>query len=197
MITRTAIASLAIALAACGQQGATPQEMPDSDNGLPTTDEMPGPDEGVFPSMMTATASIIGAEGTEIGTANFLDGPNGEMIRVELNSGSLTPGWHGIHLHGTGTCEDGGVFKASGGHHGKIEGAHGLLNPKGPEAGDLPNIWVAEDGSAGYEAFTRLTALDSLLDEDGSALIIHEAEDDHMTQPIGGAGARVACGVIQ
>ncbi|HBX92207.1 MAG TPA: superoxide dismutase, partial [Hyphomonas sp.] len=41
------------------------------------------------------------------------------------------------------------------------------------------------------------TALDSLLDEDGSALIIHEAEDDHMTQPIGGAGARVACGVIQ
>ncbi|WP_290953974.1 superoxide dismutase family protein [Hyphomonas sp.] len=197
MITRTAIASLAIALAACGQQGATPQEMPDSDNGLPTTDEMPGPDEGVFPSMMTATASIIGAEGTEIGTANFLDGPNGEMIRVELNSGSLTPGWHGIHLHGTGTCEDFGVFKASGGHHGKIEGAHGLLNPKGPEAGDLPNIWVAEDGSAGYEAFTRLTALDSLLDEDGSALIIHEAEDDHMTQPIGGAGARVACGVIQ
>ncbi|HBJ40113.1 MAG TPA: hypothetical protein DDZ20_04910 [Hyphomonas sp.] len=35
------------------------------------------------------------------------------------------------------------------------------------------------------------------MDEDGSALIIHEAEDDHMTQPIGGAGARVACGVIQ
>ena len=167
MITRTAIASLAIALAACGQQGATPQEMP-NDNGLPTAEEMPGPDEGVYPSMMVAKASIIGAEG-----------------------------WHGIHLHGTGTCEDVGVFKASGGHHGKVEGAHGLLNPKGPEAGDLPNIWVAEDGSAGYEAFTRLTALESLLDEDGSALIIHESEDDHMTQPIGGAGARVACGVIQ
>ncbi len=197
MITRTAIASLAIALAACGQQGATPQEMPDSDNGLPTAEEMPGPDEGVYPSMMVAKASIIGAEGTEIGTANFLDGPNGEVIRVELSAGSLTPGWHGIHLHGTGTCEDVGVFKASGGHHGKVEGAHGLLNPKGPEAGDLPNIWVAEDGSAGYEAFTRLTALESLLDEDGSALIIHESEDDHMTQPIGGAGARVACGVIQ
>ncbi|MDX1292553.1 MAG: superoxide dismutase family protein, partial [Hyphomonas sp.] len=61
----------------------------------------------------------------------------------------------------------------------------------------LPTLGVAEDGSAGYEAFTRLTALDSLLDEDGSALIIHEAEDDHMTQPIGGAGARVACGVIE
>ena len=91
MITRTAIASLAIALAACGQQGATPQEMP-NDNGLPTAEEMPGPDEGVYPSMMVAKASIIGAEGTEIGTANFLDGPNGEVIRVELSAGSLTPG---------------------------------------------------------------------------------------------------------
>ena len=197
MINRTAIASLPIALAACGQQGATPQEIPDESPDLPAPAEMPGPEEGVFPSMITAKASIIGSEGTEIGTASFLDGPNGELIRIELASGSLAPGWHGLHLHATGTCEDVGVFKESGGHHGKVEGAHGLLNHKGPEAGDLPNIWVAEDGSAGYEAFTRLTALDSLLDEDGSVLIIHESEDDHLTQPIGGAGARVACGVIQ
>ena len=196
-MTRTAIACLAVALAACGQQGATPQEMPEDSNGLPTAQDMPGPDEGVFPSMMTASATLVGSEGTEIGTARFLDGPNGELIRIELDPGSLSPGWHGLHLHAMGTCEDVGKFTASGGHHGKVEGAHGLLNPKGPEAGDLPNIWVAGDGSAGYEAFTRLTALDSLLDEDGSAIIIHEAEDDHLTQPIGGAGARVACGVIQ
>ena len=90
-----------------------------------------------------------------------MDGPNGEVIRIELNPDSLSPGWHGLHLHAVGTCEDVGEFKESGGHHGKVEGAHGLLNPKGPEAGDLPNIWVAADGSAGYEAFTRLTALDS------------------------------------
>jgi len=36
-----------------------------------------------------------------------------------------------------------------------------------------------------------------LLDEDGTALIIHENRDDHLTQPIGGAGARVACAVIK
>ncbi|WP_276912476.1 superoxide dismutase family protein [Hyphomonas atlantica] len=197
MITRTAFAALAIALTACGQQGATPQEMPKNEPTLPGPEGMPGPDEGVYPSMMTASATLIGSEGNEIGTANFLDGPNGEVIRIELNPDSLSPGWHGLHLHAVGTCEDVGEFKESGGHHGKVEGAHGLLNPKGPEAGDLPNIWVAADGSAGYEAFTRLTALDSLLDEDGSAIIIHAQEDDHLTQPIGGAGARVACGVIQ
>ncbi len=39
-------------------------------------------------------------------------------------------------------------------------------------------------------------ALAALLDEDGSAVIIHEHPDDHLTQPIGSAGGRIACGVI-
>ena len=33
-------------------------------------------------------------------------------------------------------------------------------------------------------------------DEDGSALVIHEGGDDGVTQPIGGAGARVGCAAI-
>ena len=74
---------------------------------------------------------------------------------------------------------------------------HGLLNQLGPEGGDIPNIYAHTDGSAGYEAFTTLTSMTDLVDEDGSAIIIHVSEDDHLSQPIGGAGARVACGVIQ
>lgn len=193
MRTSSLLASLAVSLAACGQQAAAPQEPPAD----PPPAEMPGPDEGVYPSMLRATATMIGPKGKEIGTANFLHGPNGQMIRIEIQPGSLSPGWHGLHLHEAGDCSDTGTFKLSGGHHGKIDGGHGLLNPKGPEAGDLPNLWVAADGSAGYETFTRLTGLDALLDEDGSALIIHAGEDDHLSQPIGGAGARVACGVIR
>ena len=92
-----------------------------------------------------------------------------------------------------GDCSDYGVFTNSGGHVGKIEGGHGLLNPAGPEGGDIPNIWAAADGSAGYEAFTTLATGAELMDEDGSAIIIHTGEDDHLSQPIGGAGARVAC----
>jgi len=37
----------------------------------------------------------------------------------------------------------------------------------------------------------------ALLDGDGSAVIIHEHPDDHMSQPIGGAGGRIGCGIIR
>ena len=36
----------------------------------------------------------------------------------------------------------------------------------------------------------------ALMDADGSALIVHANADDGLTQPIGGAGERVACALI-
>ncbi|MEM7768580.1 MAG: superoxide dismutase family protein [Pseudomonadota bacterium] len=139
---------------------------------------------------------ILGMDGETVGSATLLQGPHGLLGRIEIGAGGLTPGWHGVHFHAVGDCSDTGVFKLSGGHVGMIEGGHGLMNPKGPEAGDLPNIYAYADGSAGMEVFTSLISLDELLEGDGSALVIHEAEDDHLSQPIGGAGARVACGVV-
>ena len=74
--------------------------------------------------------------------------------------------------------------------------------PDGPDAGDLPNLYVAADGTAMAEFFTTSVSLagagdlPALLDADGSAVIIHELPDDHRTQPIGGAGGRIACGII-
>jgi Cu-Zn family superoxide dismutase len=144
-----------------------------------------------------ASATMIGANGVEIGNVSVEQGPKGMLIRMEIGPGGLTPGWHGVHLHEKGDCSDTGAFQLSGGHHGKTSGAHGLLNAEaGPEAGDLPNAWAAPDGSAGYEAFTVLTQLVPALDADGLSIIVHTGPDDHRTQPIGGAGARVACGVI-
>ncbi|MEZ5953009.1 MAG: superoxide dismutase family protein [Hyphomonas sp.] len=196
MFARLSLAAALLSLGACASLAVA--DAPDSHDmpAMPDMPDMPGPDEGVFPSMAQGSAVMLGLAGQEIGSANLLDGPNGLMIRVELKPGSLTPGWHGIHLHATGNCSDIGTYKMSGGHVGMMEGGHGLFNPKGPEPGDLPNIWAGADGSAGYEAFTTLDTLGGLLDQDGSAIIIHESEDDHMTQPIGGAGARVACGAI-
>ena len=146
--------------------------------------------------MMRMTGDIIGTGGEAIGLVNMLSGPNGTLIEVTIDRGGLTPGWHGLHLHQVGSCDDLGVFKLSGGHVGKVEGGHGLLNPKGTEGGDLPNIFAGPDGSAGYEAVSTLFEMSDLADEDGAALIIHAGRDDHLTQPIGGAGARVACAVI-
>lgn len=164
---------------------------------LPSVAEMPGPADGVYPSMMRINSDIIGATGDTIGAVNLLDGANGTLIEVTIEPNGLAAGWHGLHLHQVGNCDDLGVFKLSGGHVGKVEGGHGLLNHKGPEGGDLPNIYVGADGSAGYEAFSSLFALSDVADEDGAALIIHAGRDDHLSQPIGGAGARVACATIK
>lgn len=145
----------------------------------------------------TSSANVIGIDGSEIGTVALTDGPHGLLVRVELGAGSLTQGWHGLHLHQVGDCSDTGIYKLSGGHVGKVADGHGLLNPAGPEGGDTPNIYAHADGAAALEFITNRTNLSELRDTDGSALIIHAGPDDHITQPIGGAGARVACAVIK
>lgn len=148
-------------------------------------------------SAETVTAEFVGADGEPVGTAELTASPHGVLIRVEIDAGGLEPGWHGMHLHQVGDCSDHGHFQLSGGHVNPDGMEHGLLNPAGPDAGDLPNIYATEDGASRAEMFTWLTTLDALVDGDGSAIVIHANPDDHMTQPIGGAGPRVACAVVQ
>jgi len=146
-----------------------------------------------------AKATLINVDGEAAGMATLTQGPSGVLIHLKVSG--LTPGKHGLHLHAHGVCEPHEGFKTAKGHVGLVPGGHGLLNPEGPEPGDLPNLFVGVDGVGEMEAFTSLVSLvegpNNLLDEDGSTFIIHENADDHLTQPIGGAGARVACGVIE
>ena len=140
-----------------------------------------------------ARGLLVGVDGANVGGFTFTQGIGGLLMYVEVES--LTPGAHGIHLHAVGACSP--DFKASGGHINTVDKPHGLLNPDGIHDGDLPNIYAAADGTAKAEIFTSLVVLETLLDDDGSAVVIHAQPDDHITQPIGGAGDRVACGVIQ
>jgi Cu-Zn family superoxide dismutase len=146
-----------------------------------------------------ASATILDADGAEIGKASLIQAPTGVLMHLKVSS--LNPGKHGLHLHGHGECDAKTGYKSAKGHVGKSDGGHGLLNPDGPEPGDLPNIFVGADGTGEMEAFSTMVSLtggdNNLLDEDGSTFIIHENADDHVSQPIGGAGARVACGVIE
>ncbi|MDD9985149.1 MAG: superoxide dismutase family protein [Spirochaetaceae bacterium] len=147
-----------------------------------------------------AIAEILEPAGSEIGAASFEQTPTGVLIYVEL--AGLPPGPHGIHLHAVGSCSP--DFTAATGHINPDGAAHGLRHPDGPDSGDLPNLYVGGDGVAVAEFFTTRVSVSgrgrgdvpALLDEDGSALIIHEHRDDHLSQPIGGAGGRIACGVI-
>ncbi len=146
-----------------------------------------------------ATAEFKNPAGESIGEASLWQGPRGVLIYVELTG--LSPGKHAIHLHSVGACEP--DFGASKGHINTWGAKHGLLNPEGPDNGDLPNIYASATGAAQAELYTTAVFIAEatpdaapLLDEDGSALVIHAKGDDHVTQPIGGAGGRVGCGVI-
>lgn len=147
----------------------------------------------------TASAALVDASGATVGEAHLEQVPKGVILRVE--AAALPPGPHGIHLHGVGSCAP--DFTAAKGHVNPASAPHGLRHPDGPDPGDLPNLFVAADGSARAEFYTTRVALAPgrgaaapLLDADGAAVIIHANADDHMSQPIGGAGGRIACGVI-
>jgi Cu-Zn family superoxide dismutase len=152
-------------------------------------------------SPLSRTTTLKDAKGAEIGTVTLTDAPKGVLLHIEASG--LTPGWHGIHFHEKGDCSDAG-FKLSGGHvHTMTPSVHGLLNPQASDQGDLTNIHAGADGKAIAEIFSPLVALHAgtdranLLDADGSAIVIHASPDDYTTQPIGGAGARVACAVVK
>ncbi len=146
------------------------------------------------------SSTVVNGKGDKIGTITVKDGPHGLVVGVALDKGALTAGPHGIHVHEHGDCSDSG-FMASKGHVNPAKTEHGFLNPKGPHPSDLPNIWAHEDGSVRAEMFVVGMTLSggdaSLVDQDGSAIVIHANPDDHLSQPIGGAGARVACAVFK
>lgn len=144
-----------------------------------------------------AAAPLRDAEGKVLGVALFVQEPQG--VRISVTVKGLSPGEHGIHIHAVGKCEP-PDFLSAGPHFNPTNKKHGLSNPEGPHAGDLPNLVVGEDGSAVYEHVTDRVTLTlgelSLFDEDGSSLVIHANPDDQVTDPAGNSGARVLCGVI-
>ena len=146
----------------------------------------------------TFEGTIRDAKGDAIGKMTIRDGANALVMRVSIQPGGLPPGWHGMHFHAVGDCSDAKFLNAKA-HLNHDQSKHGLLNPDGPDEGDLPNLYVAQDGSANAEVTseTPLNGEGGLKDGDGSALIVHANEDDHATQPIGGAGDRIACAVIK
>jgi Cu-Zn family superoxide dismutase len=145
------------------------------------------------------TVEIFNRNKEKIGQARLAETPKGVMIQLKVSN--LTPGIHGYHIHETGKCEA-PDFKSAGEHFNPVTKEHGFENPKGYHAGDLPNINVDEDGIISMTTITKHVTVqkgkaNSLLDKDGSSLVIHEKADDYKTNPSGDSGARIACGVIK
>ena len=119
-------------------------------------------------------------------------------VTLELKLGGLTPGSHAVHLHEVGDCSapDG---KSAGGHWNPSHAAHGKWDDEPFHLGDIGNVEAGADGRAQLSLTTANWSIGTGAANDivGTAIIVHEKEDDFMTQPTGGAGGRVGCGVVQ
>jgi Cu-Zn family superoxide dismutase len=140
---------------------------------------------------------IADARSRPIGQAHFQETPHGVLLKLDLRDGP--PGVHALHLHEVGRC-DGPTFESAGAHVTVSERQHGFLGVDGPHTGDLPNIDVPSNGRLTADYFVPGVTLGSgqgsLLDADGSALVIHERQDDYLTHPAGDSGDRIACGRV-
>jgi superoxide dismutase, Cu-Zn family len=151
-----------------------------------------------------AHATIAG-EGVT-GTADIVEMAydTGTEVEITVTAKGLKPGLHGVHFHAVGKCEP-PAFTAAGGHF--DPGPAGNTDPDVNHPyhlGDIPNLRVGADGSGTLQArTTRVTVTAgplSLMDADGSAIIIHANPDQGITgeakSGVSG-GPRAACGVIE
>ena len=146
----------------------------------------------------TVDVEMINREGQRIGMARLTQENGG--VRIALQASNLPAGAKGFHFHETGRCET-PSFESAGGHFAPMDRQHGLEDPRGPHAGDMPNLEVPQGGTVETEVTNPRVTLqtgmpNSLLDSDGTALVIHAGRDDQRTDPSGNSGDRIACGVV-
>lgn len=147
----------------------------------------------------SASARMLDTSGKEIGKATLTQTPAGVLLRVKARG--IPAGEHAFHIHETGRCDHADGFASAGGHF-AMGHQHGFHVEGGPHPGDMPNVMVREDGVFAVEVINTMVSLKRdgdgyVLDDDGSALVIHAAADDYRSQPSGDAGDRIACGVIK
>jgi Cu-Zn family superoxide dismutase len=154
------------------------------------------PDGGQPAAPASLVTALKDRQGRTVGTVTVTETPHGLLVRGTVEG--LPPGPHAIHFHETGKCEP--PFASAGGHFNPAQKTHGVLSPGGPHAGDLPNLMIPASGKLDFEIFAPGLSLSTgpgaVLDADGTALVVHAKADDHLSQPAGDSGDRIACGVL-
>ena len=147
----------------------------------------------------TVTVQMETSAGQDGGKATLVGSKDGVKIETEFKN--LSPGVHAIHIHQVPKC-DAPDFKTAGPHFNPSGKQHGIQNPQGHHAGDMPlNLDVGDDGMVKKSFFTKDITLDpkapnSVFANGGTALMVHSGQDDMKSDPGGNAGAREACGLI-
>ena len=139
--------------------------------------------------------------GASVGQLTLSDTAMGVAIQLDLHG--LPPGAHGFHVHEKPSCDpakaaDGAMTPAGGaGPHLDPMNTKTHLGPMGQgHLGDLPRIEVGADGAA--HQTLPAARFKSVEEMRGHALMIHAGGDTYAdTPPLGGGGARLACGVVR
>ena len=152
----------------------------------------------------TVTAKVFLATekgpGASVGTVTFTDSPKG--LKIKTNLKGLPPGKHGFHVHEKPDC--GAVEKdgkgmpamAAGGHYDPEKIGKHFAPDNGGHLGDLPVLEVAADGTAKVTLRVKKAKAGDFKDR---SLMIHAGGDNYSDEPapLGGGGARIACGLIK
>ncbi len=143
--------------------------------------------------------------GKSIGKVTLSDTANGFLALKFAMTVDIPPGGHGMHIHENPSCDpadkDGGPVAglAAGGHY-DPSGTGKHMGPSGDgHLGDLPILYV-ETNETGTDSIkhTLVAPRLKLADVRGRSLIIHAGSDNFRDEPkpLGGGGARIACGII-
>lgn len=148
--------------------------------------------------------NLVNANGIaqNIGSITITETEYGLLFTPHLSS--LPAGVHGFHIHENGSCDAGikdgkSVAALAAGGHFDPQHTNKHLGPYNPEGhlGDLPALYVNQEGNADYPVLAP--RLKSIRQIRGHAIMIHTGGDNHEDHPnpLGGGGARIACGVIK
>lgn len=143
----------------------------------------------------------VSAEGVgeSIGSVTFVETEKGLLIQPNLSK--LPSGQRGFHIHENPSCEAAikdekstAALKAGGHFDPKQSKKHSTPDGDG-HLGDLPALTVNTDGTATTPVLAPRLNLALI---QGRALMIHAGGDNYSDspEPLGGGGARIACGVI-
>lgn len=152
----------------------------------------------VPPASSSLQAQVVGLDGAGLGTVTVQQTPTGVLVTTDLRG--LPEGEHGFHFHEKGLCDPAQKFTTAGGHFTAGDPVHGLMAMGGPHGGDMPNQHVGPDGVLKTQVLNTGVTITpgpkSIVDADGTALVIHANPDDYVSQPAGNAGGRIACAVL-
>ena len=140
---------------------------------------------------MAARADLGPASGSDTSGVVTVKALPGGGVHLDAKVSGLTPGVHGFHVHEVGDCSAADASSAKG--HFNPTG-----KPHGSHAGDLPDLVADASGTAKLSSdVPGLTLDDGALSILNRAFVVHADPDDHVSQPAGNSGKRVACGVIK